>query len=163
LLEAPALADFLGVPPRGAYVGLQAYVTPSADADDALRALRLAIRDRYRVATTAGYGPRYLHSTGQLHKGGGGGGIFVQLTSEARADLVIPAPETATGPAEEPDDPGEETRRPLTFGALKAAQAVGDREALEAAGRRVIRFDVGADAPAGIETLAEGLSRLEDG
>ncbi len=202
-LEGAALADFLGAPPAGAYVALHAWVTPSAEADEALGALRLALRDRYRIATTAGYGPRFLHSTGQLHKGDGGGGLFVQFTSEPREDLAIPTPASARdaedasageaadagaadtdgdpeGPGAEADgggpgsgaaratdaaaDSGEGERaaataaRPLTFGALMAAQAVGDRDALEDAGRRVIRFDIGPDAPAGIRALAAGLA-----
>ena len=188
-LEAEALIDFLGDPPSGAYVALHAWVTPSREADDALLALRLALRERYRVATTAGYGPRFLHSTGQLHKGDGGAGLFVQLTSEPREDLAIPTPaaereatpdamaggggpgggsevtEPAAASAAPPAGHGhaEDAPRPLTFGALKAAQAVGDREVLEAAGRRVIRFDVGADAPAGIRVLADGLTDGEGG
>lgn len=168
-LSADALVEFLGSPSPGAYVALHAYMTPSAEADDALLTLRLALRERYRLATTAGYGPRFLHSTGQLHKGDGGGGLFIQLTSGAREDLVVPATDDEPG-AGAGRSPGRGSRteagagdgatapRPLTFGALMAAQAIGDRNALEEAGRRVIRFDVGADAPAGIRRLAEGLN-----
>jgi transaldolase/glucose-6-phosphate isomerase len=176
--SADALAGFLGEPAPGGYVALQAFVTPSEAASDALLALRLALRDRQHVATTAGYGPRFLHSTGQLHKGDGGRGLFVQLVSEPEHDVAIPdsiedgggaaadePPGPTAGEAEggEAKDGGDGADQPatsgsgaraLTFGALRDAQAVGDRSALEEAGRRVITFALGRDVVAGIRALA---------
>ncbi len=90
---------------------------------------------RTRAATTLGLGPRFLHSTGQLHKGGPDTGLFLQLVDEPQADL--PVPETT-----------------YTFGQLIRAQAAGDAMALEQRGRRVLRINLGADAKAGLETLA---------
>jgi len=125
--EHPSLTDFLAKGKAGDYVALQAYVTPTPALDQALTGLRRQIRDRWRLATTAGYGPRYLHSTGQLHKGDGGGGLFIQFTAAEEEDVPIP------------DEPGQGASF-LTFGTLKAAQAMGDRQALRDRGRRVIRF-----------------------
>ena len=162
-----ALARFLDEPAPGAYVALQAFVTPSEAANDALLALRLALRDRYRVATTAGFGPRFLHSTGQLHKGDGGRGLFLQLVSEPEQDVEIPDPSAEGGGGAADDEPAPSPTTeatgpdgaspdatPLTFGALRDAQAVGDRSALEEAGRRVITFALGRDAVEGIRALA---------
>jgi glucose-6-phosphate isomerase/transaldolase/glucose-6-phosphate isomerase len=104
----------------------------------------LALRDRTRLATTQGFGPRYLHSTGQLHKGDAGKGLFLQLTAPNPLDLDIPDEPTADASS-------------LTFGALKAAQAQGDRLALVEAGRTVIRVDLGEDPAAGLERLREAL------
>jgi len=123
------------------YIALQAYVQPTARTDAALRALCVRLRDATQMATTAGYGPRFLHSTGQLHKGDAGCGLFVQFTAEDARDAAIP---------DEAGEPGSA----LTFGVLKTAQALGDREALAAAGRRVIRFHLGADPAGAIEALA---------
>src|SRR6184192_4243977 len=103
----------------GDYVALLAYIQPTAEHDRALNAIRLAIRDKYRVATTAGYGPRYLHSTGQLHKGGPNEGVFLELTERPSRDVRIP------GAA-------------YTFGILAQAQAVGDLQSLQAHGRPVV-------------------------
>ncbi|MDD5305744.1 MAG: glucose-6-phosphate isomerase [Deltaproteobacteria bacterium] len=128
----------------GAYVALQAYVTPDAGTARALDALRLAIRDRWRVASTVGFGPRFLHSTGQLHKGDRGNGLFVQLTADHARDVAIP------------DEIGSD-RSTMTFGVLIAAQAMGDAEALRQAGRRVVRVHLGADPVAGIERLTRTL------
>jgi len=125
--EHHSLTDFLAQGKAGDYVALQAYVTPSPALDQVLTGLRRQIRDRWRLATTAGYGPRYLHSTGQLHKGDGGGGLFIQFTAAEEEDVPIP------------DEPGQEASF-LTFGTLKAAQAMGDRQALRDRGRRAIRF-----------------------
>jgi transaldolase/glucose-6-phosphate isomerase len=117
----------------GDYVALLAFITPNAEHDDALDAIRLAIRDKYRVATTVGYGPRYLHSTGQLHKGGPNTGVFLQLVGDDPDDLPIP---------------GEK----FTFGVLKQAQALGDFQALRNHGRRVLRVQV--------RDVAQGLVKI---
>ena len=89
------------------------------------------MRDGLRLATTTGYGPRFLHSTGQLHKGDGGGGLFLQITCDDDADLDIP------------DEPGGPTSA-VSFGPLKAAPAMGDRPASHDGGARVSRLPPGA-------------------
>jgi hypothetical protein len=106
----------------GDYVSFQAFVPPGEEVWGSLQSARLRIRDRLGVATTLGYGPRYLHSTGQLHKGGPATGVFFQVVQE---------------PAEDRSIPGEE----FTFGRLLAAQAAGDLAALRDRGRRVARVD----------------------
>ena len=151
-LTAEALEQFLtgaqpGDPVTGAgrsYVALQAYVQPKADTDAALAALRLKLRDRYGLATTVGYGPRFLHSTGQLHKGDSGHGLYIQFTSDAQRDVPIP------------DEAGSSASS-ISFGVLKMAQALGDRQALLDAGRAVIRFHLGTDVAGGLEKLNQAL------
>jgi transaldolase / glucose-6-phosphate isomerase len=120
---------------KGDYVALTAYVERTAERETALREIRSAIRTRYKVATTVGYGPRFLHSTGQLHKGGAANGVFIQLSAEPVADLSIP---------------GER----FTFGTLEAAQALGDYESLASRGRRALRVSLGVDVDAGLRTIA---------
>jgi hypothetical protein len=143
-LTAAALDGFLARAKAGDYVALQAYLQPTPETDAALAALRLRLRDRYRLATTVGYGPRFLHSTGQLHKGDGGNGLFVQFTADDAQDAPIP------------DEAGSSASS-ITFGVLKAAQALGDRQALLDAGRRVIRFHLGSDVVGGLKRLAGSL------
>ncbi len=140
-----ALEDFLDQGRPGDYVNLQAYVQPSEATTTALEWLRLRLRDRLRLATTVGYGPRFLHSTGQLHKGDAGNGLFIQFTDDDERDAPIP---------DEAGTPGSS----LTFGVLKEAQSLGDRQALLDAGRRVIRFHLGRDVDGGLRRLAEGLA-----
>ncbi|MEM3670270.1 MAG: bifunctional transaldolase/phosoglucose isomerase [Thermoprotei archaeon] len=111
------------------YVSIQAYTDENADSSSVLEKLRTGIRNRYRVATTVGYGPRFLHSTGQLHKGDGGKGVFVQLVSVGGEDCPIP------------DEAGSENSS-TTFGVLELAQALGDRKALESVGRKVYALEV---------------------
>jgi len=125
--DVASLKDFLAQARAGDYIALQAYIAPTGEMNLALENLRLRIRDRYRLATTVGYGPRYLHSTGQLHKGDRGAGLFIQITAADQEDAPIP------------DEPGHSSSS-ITFGALKAAQAMGDRQALINSGRRVIRL-----------------------
>ena len=126
---AEALSEFLADMPDEAYIAVHAYIQPRADADEALQALRADLRDKYGVAVTVGYGPRFLHSTGQLHKGDGGNGRFVQITDAPAQDVDIP------------DAAGSEESG-MTFGTLKLAQALGDRQALLDNERNVIRFHV---------------------
>ena len=125
----------------GDYVALQAYVQPTAETAAALLALRSWIRDTTQLATTVGYGPRFLHSTGQLHKGDRGNGLFIQFTADSPRDVAVP------------DQPGA-LDSSITFGVLKAAQVEGDRQALLGAGRRVIRFHLGTDVKGGLRQLA---------
>jgi transaldolase/glucose-6-phosphate isomerase len=127
------------------YVALQAYVQPAQETDAALQNLRTKIQARLRLATTVGYGPRFLHSTGQLHKGDAGNGLFVQFTSDPKQDAEIP------------DEAGE-SKTSMTFGVLELAQARGDRQALINAGRRVIRFHLGKDVGGGLQRLTDVMS-----
>jgi len=136
-----ALEGFLATAKPGDYLALQAYVEPSEETTAALQALRVRLRDRLKLTTTVGYGPRFLHSTGQLHKGDAGNGLFVQITSEDERDVPIP------------DEAGSEESA-LSFGVLKEAQVLGDRQALLDAGRRVIRLHYRADLAGGLEKLA---------
>ena len=130
-----ALAAFFAQARAGDYVALQAYVQPGERVWDDLQALRLELRDRLRLATTLGYGPRFLHSTGQLHKGGPNTGLFLQLVSHDQTDVEIPG-------------------RPYGFSVLKRAQARGDLGALRAHGCRALRIDLGDDPGAGVRRLA---------
>jgi transaldolase/glucose-6-phosphate isomerase len=98
-----------------------AYVPPTPAYDRRLERVRRRLRDRLTVATTVGYGPRFLHSTGQLHKGGPPIGHFLQITERAPQDIAIPG-------------------KPFTFGALEAAQAEGDLLALRRLGRPALRL-----------------------
>jgi transaldolase/glucose-6-phosphate isomerase len=144
-LTAAALNAFLDQARPGDYVSLQAYVQPRAETDAALLALRTRLRDRLKLATTVGYGPRFLHSTGQLHKGDAGNGLFIQFTSDPVRDADIP---------DEAGKPGSS----MTFGVLKMAQALGDKQALREAGRRVVRFHLGTDVVQGLNELTEALA-----
>ena len=129
-----ALAAFLAQARPGDYVALQAYVAPGEVAWEHLQALRLELRDGLRLATTLGYGPRFLHSTGQLHKGGPSTGLFVQLVGHDPEDVAIPG-------------------QPYSFSVLKRAQARGDLGALRAHGCRALRVCLGDDAVAGVKRL----------
>ncbi|HNY65317.1 MAG TPA: bifunctional transaldolase/phosoglucose isomerase [Deltaproteobacteria bacterium] len=138
-----ALKAFLGNARPGSYVAIQAFLPPSSGTGAALDTLRMTIRDTCRVATMCGYGPRYLHSTGQLHKGDSGRGLFIQLTCANAQDAVIPGD---AGPS-------------LTFGTLKDAQALGDFNALKSRGRPVIRLHIeGGDIPGALKVITEALS-----
>jgi glucose-6-phosphate isomerase len=126
------------------YVALQAYVKPTHETDGALQALRTKIQFNHCLGTTVGYGPRFLHSTGQLHKGDAGHGLFIQVTADMPKDLPIP------------DQPGKETSS-ISFGVLIMAQALGDSQALKDAGRRVIRFHMGNDVVSGLRHLTQAI------
>jgi hypothetical protein len=138
-----ALNSFLDLARPRDYVALQAYVQPTQETSAAFKAFRIRLRDRLKLATTFGYGPRFLHSTGQLHKGDAGNGLFIQFTVDDQRD--VPIPEEAGSPDSS-----------VTFGVLKAAQALGDRRALLDAGRRVIRFHLETDVLDGLSRLMEG-------
>lgn len=128
------LTTFLGEARGGDYLALMAYLEPSREHAALLRAIRLRLRDALRLATTLGFGPRFLHSTGQLHKGGANNGLFIQITAEDARDLPIP---------------GE----PYTFSTLKRAQALGDAQSLQGKGRRVVRFHLSGEVRAGLAQL----------
>lgn len=130
-LNPTAMDNFLNSDTPDAYIAIQAYVEPGSAMDQALLEFRLKLRDRTRMATTVGYGPRFLHSTGQLHKGDAGKGLFIQFLSHAVQDVIIPNEAGQSGGG-------------LTFGTLKTAQALGDQQALLEAGRKVIQFNLGS-------------------
>jgi hypothetical protein len=104
----------------GDYIAIQAFIDTGSPDIAALQRARMALRDQYRVATTVGIGPRYLHSTGQLHKGGAASGVFLQIVGDDPVDVAIPG-------------------RKFGFSQLKQAQAAGDYLALKDKGRRVAR------------------------
>jgi transaldolase/glucose-6-phosphate isomerase len=122
----------------GDYVALLAYLHATPARFERLERLRQALRAQTHLATTLGIGPRFLHSTGQLHKGGPNTGLFIQLVAEEGAELPIP---------------GER----YGFGALRDAQAIGDYEVLAKRERRVVRVHLGADADRALERLTEGV------
>ena len=122
----------------GDYFALLAYLGPDPQLAEELQRVRRAVRDRTRVATMFGYGPRYLHSTGQLHKGGPNTGVFVLISADAREDVPIP---------------GE----PYSFGTLELAQAIGDFASLEATGRRAVHAHLPSPDRALVRTLADAL------
>jgi glucose-6-phosphate isomerase len=128
-----ALRALLETARAGDYFGLLAYLPADPATVDQLERVRTLVRDRAGLATTLGIGPRFLHSTGQLHKGGPSSGIFLQLTADPRRDLPIPG-------------------WPESFGILIAAQAAGDLAALQRRGRRVLRLHL-ADPAAGLDRL----------
>ncbi len=133
-----------GNAPRS-YVAIQAYIQPTSETEQALKSLQSKIRDVFKLASTVGFGPRFLHSTGQLHKGDAGNGLFIQLTADSAKDANIP------------DNPGRgvQLNAPtMTFGVLKMAQALGDRQALLDAARKVIRFHFR-------ENVVEGIKQIE--
>ncbi len=135
-----ALTNFLGLADPGTYLALMAYLPATPEVDQALQLLRRALRNRLNVATTVGYGPRFLHSTGQLHKGGNNKGLFIQITHNPAFDLPVP---------------GE----PYTFGVLIAAQALGDYHALLERQRRVIRFHINGDVVTNLQKLAQAVQQ----
>jgi transaldolase/glucose-6-phosphate isomerase len=136
-----ALRNFVAGAADGDYVAMQVFIRPAEELDRILADLRNRMRLSCRKAVTLGYGPRYLHSTGQLHKGDRGNGLFIQFTADSRGDASIP------------DDPSADASS-ITFGVLNKAQALGDRKALVLAGRRVIHFHF-EDAAKGLRRLAE--------
>lgn len=145
--ESPveALAGFVRQAKAGDYINIQAYLRPSSAMNRLLRTMQGSLRDRTNLAATRGYGPRFLHSTGQLHKGDRGNGLFIQLTDRPSSDAGIP------------DEPGS-SQSTLPFGVLIQAQSLGDRQALLNAGRRVLRIDLGENAQAELERLVESLA-----
>ena len=120
------------------YVSVQAYINPTPEHDAALQSICEALRNRLGAAVTLGYGPRFLHSTGQLHKGGPNTVLVLQVVDQPTDD--VPVPETD-----------------YTFGALIEAQALGDFTALKQRRRRALRINLGSDTKSGLERLGEAL------
>jgi glucose-6-phosphate isomerase len=119
----PPLAEVLAQVRPGDYLAILAYLPRNEEVLARLQRVRHALRDRYKVATTVGFGPRFLHSTGQLHKGGPNTGVFIQVIDEPREDRPVPG-------------------QPFTFAELEAAQALGDLDTLRRHGRRVTRVSL---------------------
>jgi transaldolase/glucose-6-phosphate isomerase len=122
----------------GDYFALLGYIEMNAAHEDKLQTIRHAIRDRKHVATCLGFGPRFLHSTGQAYKGGPNSGVFLQITCDDAIDLPVPG-------------------QKYTFGVVKAAQARGDFQVLAERGRRVLRVHLPADVNSGLEKLARAV------
>ncbi|HLZ51806.1 MAG TPA: bifunctional transaldolase/phosoglucose isomerase [Candidatus Acidoferrum sp.] len=120
----------------GDYFALLGYITMNEEHEDALQAIRLAVRNNKKVATVLGFGPRFLHSTGQAYKGGPNSGVFLQITCDDAVDVLVPG-------------------QTYTFGVVKAAQARGDFAVLAERGRRALRVHLGKDVKAGLATLKE--------
>jgi hypothetical protein len=131
---AGCLKAHFGMLRAGDYCGILAYIERNKLHADALRDIRLMLRDRTRVATCVGFGPRFLHSTGQAYKGGPNTGLFLQITCDDASDLQVPG-------------------RKYTFGVVKAAEARGDFEVLTERGRRVLRVHLHSDVSEGLATL----------
>jgi len=136
---ADRLARSLETLNRGDYVAVQAFLPPSQDLDAALARIRLVLSAGRSCATTVGYGPRFLHSTGQLHKGGPNNGVFLQLVDDASPEIAVPEMDT-------------------TFGQLITAQAAGDANALFQRQRRVERVVLGSRAASAVQEIAEALA-----
>ena len=120
------------------YFALLAYIPMNEENEKALQAMRLAVRDTKKVATVLGFGPRFLHSTGQAYKGGPNSGVFLQITCDDAVDLSVPD-------------------QKYTFGIVKAAQARGDFAVLAERGRRALRVHLGKDVKAGLAILAHAM------
>jgi transaldolase/glucose-6-phosphate isomerase len=139
---SPVLSDLLddwmaSIRP-GDYVGIHAYLPMDQATETALAELRYKIGNRAGNATTVGFGPRFLHSTGQLHKGGPNTGVFLQLVDTPMNDVAIPETD-------------------LTFGRVIASQALGDYLALKERGRRVMRIDLGPNRDRGLRTVIDAI------
>jgi transaldolase/glucose-6-phosphate isomerase len=128
----------LGRVKTGDYFAVLAYIEMNQEHENSLQALRHAIRDNKRVATCLGFGPRFLHSTGQAYKGGPNSGVFLQITCDDAEDLAVP-------------------EQKYTFGVVKAAQARGDFEVLAERGRRALRVHLGSDVKAGLAQLSSAV------
>ena len=119
---------------EGDYFAVLGYIEMNHDNECALQKIRLKIRDEKRVATCLGFGPRFLHSTGQAYKGGPNSGVFLQITCDEASDLKVPG-------------------QTYTFGVVKAAQARGDFDVLASRGRRALRVHLPPDVKASLALL----------
>jgi len=131
---------FLNLYQPGNYFALMAFLTPSPLRNEAFEEMRALLRDRFKAATTLGYGPRFLHSTGQFHKGGPNNGIFIQFTADDAQDAPIPG-------------------KAFSFGILKQAQALGDGAWLQSKGRPFMRIHLGTNAEVGLNRILDLLQR----
>ncbi len=138
---AEALRSFLNQVGTGDYVVLMAYLPQESATQGRLTAIRHAVRAATQAATTVGYGPRFLHSTGQLHKGGPNTAVCLQITADVGGDVSIPG-------------------SPYSFGTFIQAQAIGDVRSLQGHGRRVLRVHLGADYAQGLAALEQALADL---
>jgi transaldolase/glucose-6-phosphate isomerase len=135
-----ALQKHLNSLKHGDYFALLAYIQMNEEHEAALQAIRTAVRDKKHVATCLGFGPRFLHSTGQAYKGGPNTGVFLQITADDAEDLQVPG-------------------QKYTFGVVKAAQARGDLQVLVERGRRALRIHLGSDVRYGLARLASAMRR----
>lgn len=124
----------------GDYFAVLGYITMNEAHEEALQAIRLAVRDNKKDATVLGFGPRFLHSTGQAYKGGPNTGVFLQITCDDAVDVLVPG-------------------QKYTFGVVKAAQARGDFAVLVERGRRALRVHLGKDVAAGLATLTDAVNQ----
>jgi transaldolase / glucose-6-phosphate isomerase len=129
------IASLLKKAKKGAYFAIMAYTTRTPASEAAIAAIRTAVRDKTKIATTAGYGPRFLHSTGQLHKGGPKTGLFLQIVQDDTKDVPIPG-------------------QPYSFSVLKQAQAIGDLQSLTSRRLPVVRVTLGSRPASGWRELA---------
>ena len=136
----PELANWLGSARPGDYVAVQAFLAPSEGTDEALGRLLSRLRQALGIVVTLGYGPRFLHSTGQMHKGGPPSGLFLQIVDEPAADLPVPG-------------------LGLTFAEMLRAEASGDRAALEEKRRRILVANVGTRPLDGLDALTKLVGR----
>jgi len=127
--SADSILEFCTAIPQKKYVAIQAFLTPTQKTKTAFRELQAALRDQYKLAVTFGFGPRYLHSTGQLHKGDGGNGYFLQFRSKSKEDIAIP-------------EKAGSSNSFISFDILKFAQAIGDAQALQAERRKILAIDL---------------------
>jgi len=135
-----ALREFFGQAREGDYLAVLAYIDRSVAHTRVLREIAARIETQLGIPATVGFGPRYLHSTGQLHKGGPDTALVLEITAQEQEDLAVP-------------DAG------YTFGILKRAQALGDQAALVEKGRRVLRVDLGSDVSVGLDALSRAVAR----
>ncbi len=135
---AGLLAAFLSMARTGDYFALMAYVQQTQDHIDSLELIRRKLRHTFRLAVTLGFGPRFLHSTGQLHKGGPNNGLFIQITVADRSNPPIP-------------------QAPYGFSTLKQAQAAGDLQSLQGKERRAVRLHLNGDIDKGLRKVVEAI------
>ena len=126
---------------EGDYFAVLGYIPMNAQNEKALQAIRTAVRDARKVATCLGFGPRFLHSTGQAYKGGPNSGVFLQITCDDASDLAVPG-------------------QKYTFGVVKAAQARGDFAVLAERGRRALRVHLGKNLKSGLQALAKAVAQV---
>ena len=124
----------------GDYFGVLGYITMNAENERVLQGIRHAVRDKKKVATVLGFGPRFLHSTGQAYKGGPNSGVFLQITCDDAKDLQVPG-------------------QRYSFGVVKAAQARGDFAVLAERGRRALRVHLGKNLKPGLATLSRAVQK----